>query len=253
MRVAPLRRSTHTTYPPCVRGGGETAHSTQHTHTHQTSYRHNHPPPPDPHTTSSPHHHLLPTPPPRPPQNNRMHVASLAKATSLEAESIAQRQKQLQEQAAELLRGVPSEGGAKLPPRPSTAGASSGGGGGGSGTEQHALPSAHVAVNPWTAPSGSYISRSNYTAAGLGAFTIPLMASRYGSRQQQHARTQHLLHAAQHARSTSLLVLQQHLPSHFLFPSLPPSLTSPPLDASAPTPIVPSTAAALLGAPPHAA
>ena len=101
----------------------------------------------------------------------RMHVASLAKATSMEAESIAARQKQLQEQAAELLRGVPNERG-QLPPRPSTAGASSGGGG------SSDAPAGNVSINPWTAPSGSYISRSNYTAAGLGAFTIPLMATR---------------------------------------------------------------------------
>ena len=80
-------------------------------------------------------------------------MAELATQTQHEAELIAERQRQLQEQAADLLRGdrVTSE-------RPSA-----------ERTANRAGSADEV---------GEAIARANYTASGLGAFTLPLMASR---------------------------------------------------------------------------
>ena len=86
----------------------------------------------------------------------RHQVTELARSTAREAEVIAERQRQLQAQASELLRGATSERASftSSTPRPQTA------------PQGGALPTAES------------IARANYTASGLGAFTLPLMASR---------------------------------------------------------------------------
>ena len=82
-------------------------------------------------------------------EEQRIQVTRLAEATAQEAQLISERQRQLREQAAELLRGATSE---RVPP-PAT--------------------SAAAPVDRTDA-----LFRANYTASGLGLFTIPLVGSR---------------------------------------------------------------------------
>ena len=79
-------------------------------------------------------------------------VTELARITAQESEQIAERQRQLQQQTADLLRGATSE-------RPA----------GGAGRGAHAA---------FGSGEPEAVMRANYTASGLGAFTIPLMATR---------------------------------------------------------------------------
>ena len=88
-------------------------------------------------------------------ETQRAQVTELARATAYEAEKIARRQQQLQEQTFGLLRGVPSE----RAPYPRCG--------------------APCDANVTRSPDGvELVGRANYTASALGAFTLPLMASR---------------------------------------------------------------------------
>lgn len=99
-------------------------------------------------------------------ETQRVQVTELARATAYEAEAVAARQRQLQEQSAELLRGGPL-GGVGRPPPPVPAWEASGAG-----------PAGPPAAG--SRADADAVSRANYTASGLGAFTLPLMATQSG-------------------------------------------------------------------------
>jgi len=85
-------------------------------------------------------------------EDRRGQVTNLAERTALEAEAIVERQRQLQEQTAALLR---SEKEGQSSTKPATVGANEGG-----------------------VASGANIARTNYTTSALGAFALPLDATR---------------------------------------------------------------------------
>jgi len=94
-----------------------------------------------------------------------------AEATAQEAHLVAERQKQLRDQAAELLRGATSEHPApSLPTRRGAAAAAA--------APAASAPAASSASASAGAGGIDSVERANYTASGLGLFTIPLVGSR---------------------------------------------------------------------------